>query len=131
MDALPSRSGSFAVAKVTVPGPRYFAHSTTRPAGSVGLPRFFGRPSSVAETFTVTARPVATDAVSALASTTGGRFELMSLTLPPRVVRRRSICHWRPSVPATDIAWPCTLSVQTTLALGLKSLGTVTLKMSL
>src|SRR4029453_880131 len=95
---------------VTAPGPRYFAHSTVMPSGlaTPPSPRRRGSPSSVAETFSVAVAAPATDCVAGVAVTVGGVFELMFWLLPPRVVRRRSICQTAVSIPATLSVLPGT-----------------------
>src|SRR5262249_15310621 len=93
----------------TTPGPRYFVHIAVMPTGSLP-PRFFGRPSSVA--VTVSVAPLA-DWFATLTVTAGGRFELTFSLLPPRVVRRRSICHTGFSVAATCWVCPCAVKVHT------------------
>ncbi len=76
-------------------------------------------------------RPTATVLPSLAISTAGGRFESMLLMLPPRVVRRRSICQTDSSEPDTASVCPWVVSVQVTFWVLLKSFGTVILKTSL
>ena len=91
-----------AAANVTLPGPRYFAHSTVMPDGVFGRGAL-GRPSSVRRDVQVASLvDRRRRRAAACTCTTGGVFELMCSLLPPRVVRRRSICHTRFSVPAID-----------------------------
>jgi len=78
---------------------------------------------------TVIVAPVAVWLV-VLSATSGGRFELTFSLLPPRVVRRRSICHTGFNVAMTCSVLPCVVSFQTS-CLSANSFGTVTLNTSL
>ncbi len=125
--ALPSASFAVGAEKFTSPGPRYFAHIAVIPTV---LPCRFGSPSSVAVRVSVVDAGAVGDCSLARTVTAGGRFELIFSLLPPRVVRRRSICHTGFSVPTTCWVWPCAVSFQTSFC-SPKSFGTVTLNTSL
>ena len=106
---------------VTVPGPRYFAHSPScrpaRRAASAGRRRW-PRRSSVADAGR------SSRVAAACSVTTGGRFELIFSLLPPRVVRRRSICQTGFSVPTTCCGLAVRASASRPASVSPKSFGT-------
>src|SRR5258705_10470120 len=89
--AWPFTSGCLGWLIVTVPGPRYFDHSTVMPIGvSVSLfrPRRLGSPSSVAETLREALAPLATVCIGGWAATPRRGVWLFRALVPPPVRRR-------------------------------------------
>src|SRR5690348_8478591 len=90
VDAFPPSILARAGSNFTFPGPRYFTHSIVIPTG---FPFRMGRPSSVADSFSVSESdfPIVFSTGSTL--TTGGVLEYGLLMFAPRVVYLRSMIH--------------------------------------